>query len=70
MQERLCEQIFHTLCYILDTDDVAVLIKAEHTCVKLRGVEDTNSDTVTTKLGGAFLENLTTRNEFFQSVKL
>lgn len=70
VQERLCEQIFHTLCYILDTDNVAVLIKAEHTCVKLRGVEDTNSDTITTKLGGAFLENLTTRNEFFQSVKL
>ena len=70
VQERLCEQIFHTLCYILDTDNVAVLIKAEHTCVKLRRVEDTNSDTVTTKLGGSFLENLTTRNEFFQSVKL
>ena len=70
VQERLCEQIFHTLCYVLGTEDVAVLIKAEHTCVKLRGVEDINSDTITTKLGGAFLENLTTRNEFFQAIKL
>lgn len=70
VQERLCEQIFHTLCYVLGTEDVAVLIKAEHTCVKLRGVEDINSDTITTKLGGAFLENITTRNEFFQAIKL
>lgn len=70
VQERLCEQIFHTLCHVLGTDDVAVLIKAEHTCVKLRGVEDTNSDTVTSKVGGAFLDNLTTRNEFFQAIKL
>lgn len=70
VQERLSEQIFHTLCHVLDTEDVAVLIKAEHTCVKLRGVEDINSDTVTTKVGGAFLNNITTRNEFFQALKI
>lgn len=70
VQERLTEQIFHTLCYILETEDVAVLIKAEHTCVKLRGVEDVNSDTVTSRLGGMFLEGAALRNEFYQSIKL
>ena len=70
VQERLVEQIFHTLCMVLGTDNVAVLIKAEHTCVKLRGVEDTNSDTVTSKLGGSFLTSPSLRNEFFQSIKL
>lgn len=70
VQERLVEQIFHTLCMILETDNVAVLIKAEHTCVKLRGVEDINSDTITSKLGGHFLEGGALRNEFFQSIKL
>lgn len=70
VQERLTEQIFHTLCYILETEDVAVLIKAEHTCVKLRGVEDVNSDTVTSRLGGKFLEGAALRNEFYQSIKL
>ena len=54
VQERLTEQIFHTLCMLLETDNVAVLIKAEHTCVKLRGVEDTNSDTITSRLGFDF----------------
>lgn len=70
VQERLTEQIFHTLCYILETEDVAVLIKAEHTCVKLRGVEDVNSDTITSRLGGKFLEGAALRNEFYQSIKL
>lgn len=70
VQERLSEQIFYTLCHILDTENVAVLIKAEHTCVKLRGVEDTNSDTITTKLGGKFLDGVALRNEFLQTIKL
>lgn len=70
VQERLVEQIFHTLCYILGTDNVAVLIKAEHTCVKLRGIEDENSDTITSKLGGHFLEGVALRNEFYQSIRL
>lgn len=70
VQERLAEQIFHTLCLILGTENVAVLIKAEHTCVKLRGVEDTNSDTITSRLGGMFLEDDALRNEFYQTIKL
>lgn len=69
VQERLVEQIFHTLCYVLETDDVAVIIKAGHTCVKLRGVEDVNSETQTSRLGGTFLENDRLRNELYQSIK-
>ena len=68
VQERLVEQIFHTLCYILDTPDVAVVIRAGHTCVKLRGAEDVNSETQTSRLGGAFLDNDRLRNEFYQSL--
>lgn len=70
VQERLTEQIFHTLCLLLETEDIAVLIKAEHTCVKLRGVEDINSDTITSRLGGKFLEGAALRNEFYQSIKI
>lgn len=64
IQERLTEQVFHTLCYILGTDDVAVTISAEHYCVKSRGVRDEGSFTTTSKLGGRFLE-ARTRAEFF-----
>lgn len=64
IQERLTEQVFHALQYILETEDVAVLIKSQHFCVLARGVEDENSYTVTSKLGGAFYHDPTTRSEF------
>lgn len=69
VQERLCEQIFHTLCYVLETEDVAVYIKANHSCVRVRGVEDINSDTITTRLGGIFFEGVL-RNEFYHTIGL
>lgn len=65
IQERLTEQIFHTLRYILETDDVAVMIDAQHYCVKSRGVEDTGSSTVTSRLGGGFKTDPAARQEFY-----
>jgi len=64
IQERLTEQIFHALEYILETDNIAVVIDAQHFCVKSRGVEDVGSSTVTSKLGGMFRKNPTVRAEF------
>jgi GTP cyclohydrolase I len=66
IQERLTEQIFHTLQFILGTEDVAVMIDAQHYCVKSRGVEDTGSSTVTSRLGGGFKTDPAVRNEFLQ----
>jgi GTP cyclohydrolase I len=70
IQERLTEQIFHTLCYILETDDVAVMIDAQHYCVKSRGVEDTGSSTVTVRLGGGFKSDPAARNEFLSIARM
>ena len=66
IQERLTEQIFHALQYILETEDVAVMIDAKHYCVASRGVEDTGSSTVTSKLGGGFKTDPAARAEFYQ----
>jgi GTP cyclohydrolase IA len=66
IQERLTEQVFHTLQFILGTEDVAVMIDAQHYCVKSRGVEDVGSSTVTSKLGGGFKTDAAARNEFYQ----
>jgi len=68
IQERLTEQIFHALQYILDTENVAVVIDAQHFCVKSRGVEDTGSRTVTSKLGGGFKTDPSVRAEFMRMV--
>ena len=64
VQERLTRQILVALQTVLDTEDVAVSINATHYCVKSRGVEDSNSQTSTTALGGCFRENIHTRAEF------
>jgi len=68
IQERLTEQVFHALQYILETDNVAVVVDAQHYCVKSRGVEDTGSSTVTSKLGGVFKTDPSVRNEFMNIV--
>ena len=64
VQERLNEQIFYALEYILDTSDIAVLLQAEHLCVKSRGIHDQNSGMTTSKLGGGFYDISKLRNEF------
>lgn len=63
IQERLTLQIASALSFILETDDVAVVIKAEHFCVRLRGVKQ-QSETITSKMGGRFLTNPALREEF------
>jgi len=69
IQERLTEQVYYALQYILDTDNVAVVINAQHYCVKSRGVEDTGSSTMTSKLGGCFKSDPAVRSEFMSLVK-
>ena len=64
VQERLTRQILIALQTLLETENVAVNLEATHYCVKSRGVQDSNSQTSTTALGGCFKENIHTRAEF------
>jgi GTP cyclohydrolase I len=68
IQERLTEQIYHALQYILETDDIGVVVHAQHFCVRSRGVEDVGSSTVTSKLGGCFKNEPAVRAEFMRLV--
>lgn len=68
VQERLTEQIAAELKKMLKTEDVAVLIDAEHFCVKTRGIEDCSSSTTTVHYGGKFLES-ELRREFLTHIE-
>jgi GTP cyclohydrolase IA len=70
IQERLVEQIFHALQFILETDNVAVMVDAVHYCVRARGVEDSSSSTVTVKLGGCFKLQPEVRAEFLSIARM
>jgi GTP cyclohydrolase I len=69
VQERLAEQVHAALCYILETENVAVVLEGEHFCVKMRGVEDGESDTITSKISGSFKQPAV-RAELFSLLKL
>lgn len=68
VQERLTEQIADKLKEVLQTDNIAVVIDAEHFCVKMRGIKHQNCTTRTSSLGGAFKEDNQTKTEFFNSI--
>ncbi len=69
VQERLTKQIAEEIKRALNTEDVAVLIDAKHFCVAARGIQDTDSSTVTSEFSGRFMEN-TLRKEFLQYLQL
>lgn len=67
VQERLTVQISEALKEILQHNDVAVIIEADHLCVASRGIKDTNSFTVTANYSGQF-ENEATKQEFLSQI--
>ncbi|MCG8387165.1 MAG: GTP cyclohydrolase I FolE [Cytophagales bacterium] len=67
VQERMTLQIFNELKSALDTEDVIVVVEAEHLCVSTRGVNDKTSRTTTLEYGGKFA-NTDLRNEFHQLI--
>jgi GTP cyclohydrolase I len=54
VQERLTVQIGREIQRVLNTEDVGVVIDANHMCVASRGVGDTNSKTGTAYFSGKF----------------
>ena len=61
VQERLTVQIGKELERVLNTENVGVVIDANHMCVASRGVGDTNSKTGTAYFAGKFKEEGTKR---------
>jgi GTP cyclohydrolase IA len=69
VQERLTNQIATTIMDKLDALGVAVVIEAEHLCMRMRGVEKQNSLVITSSLLGAFRTRIETRNEFMNLIR-
>jgi len=64
VQERMTTQIATTLMEELDALGVGVVLKAEHLCMRMRGVEKQNSEVVTSAMLGSFRTHQATRQEF------
>jgi GTP cyclohydrolase I len=69
VQERLTTQIAQTLMDEIDPLGVAVVLEAEHLCMRMRGVEKQNSYVTTSAMLGVFRTNTETRQEFMQLLR-
>lgn len=69
VQERLTNQIATTIMEKLDPLGAAVVIEAEHLCMRMRGVEKQNSLIITSTLLGAFRNRQETRAEFMNLIR-
>jgi len=65
VQERLTKQIADWLTDQLDPMGVGVVVRAEHSCMTLRGVQAIGSCTVTSTMLGSLREDARSRHEFF-----
>lgn len=69
LQERIGADIAEILQKIVNTEDVAVLIRAEHGCMTARGIKKPGAKTVTTTFRGKFKQDKDYYNRFFELLK-
>jgi GTP cyclohydrolase I len=69
IQERMTEQIYAALAFILGTPDIAVQQVCVHNCIRARGAMDPHSKMTTSKLGGKFKDNTALRGEFLHGIR-
>ncbi len=63
VQERMTGQIADLVEQQLDSQGVAVVVSAEHSCMSIRGIRKPGSRTVTSALRGVFKSNESSRAE-------
>jgi len=68
VQERLTVQVADYLKNALGTENVAVVINAEHMCIAARGIKDAGCTTYTGSYNGVFLDT-ERRNQFDLQIK-
>ncbi|MFD3000060.1 GTP cyclohydrolase I FolE [Pontibacter toksunensis] len=68
VQERMTMQIADELKQALQTENVAVMIEADHLCVMSRGVGDVSSSTITAEYSGLF-DKQEYRTEFLSHIR-
>lgn len=70
IQERLTNQVADTIVDALNPKGVAVIIRAEHLCMSMRGVKKPGTRTTTSAMRGVFLKEADARAEFLSLVQL
>ena len=69
IQEKLTAEIAEAICEVLQPRGVGVVIKSEHSCMTMRGVNTPGSALTTSTLLGVVRDDPRTRQEFLQYVR-
>lgn len=70
VQERMGQQIADDIDTVMNPRAVAVIIKAEHTCMTARGVQKPGTQTITSCMRGSFILDGKAREELTALMKL
>lgn len=68
-QERITQQVAEFIAEQLNPKGVAVVLKATHMCMTMRGAKAHDTWTTTSKMLGVFHDDQACRNEFLQLIK-
>jgi len=69
IQERMTTQIADAIFDGLKPDGVAVVVRAEHLCMIMRGIKKPGSNVITSAIRGAFRRKAASRAEFFSLIQ-
>ncbi len=69
LQETLTHEICDAFMKNLKADGVMVVVKGKHNCMRMRGIENPDSITTTSSVGGLFKTDKAARNEFLELTK-
>ena len=67
IQENFTKHIRDHLAQLVETVDVAVVVRGRHACMEVRGVKS-SGEMVTSAMRGAFRDNAQTRAEFMSII--
>ena len=65
LQERIGSDIAQIITKVTGSEDVAVIIEGNHSCMTARGIKKPGSKTVTTTLRGRFNTDAALQNRLF-----
>jgi GTP cyclohydrolase IA len=68
-QERITEEVATFLMSSLNAKGVAVVLRARHLCMELRGVRKSDAYTTTSSVLGTFSSDLNARQEFLHLIR-
>jgi len=68
IQEKMTAQVANVIQDVLDPLGVAIVIEAQHQCMTTRGVYKPGVTMVTSRMLGAFRNNIATRKEFLTMI--